>query len=155
MTVGCDHGPNSQVRRDFTFHELTLCSMLKHPSCEISISRIRCHASPLDWTTQMNIGISGPRHFGTREIYALLTLVFSEMTFSVVRIWCHVSCWIRRLLMISGFWDSDLLQGTSTMFQTSDSQDYNLSLISELQNEISSSKLNLLARLIQVHIRSL
>jgi len=88
MTMGCDHGPNSWVLCDFTFHESTLCSMLKPMSREIAISQIRHHA-PLwirrpKWilefwdfgssTFQKSINLSIP-HF-----------IFPKMDFSIIQI---------------------------------------------------------------------
>jgi len=35
-------------------------------------------------------------------------LSFPEMTFFVVQIWCHTSCWIEWLLLISGFGSSNI-----------------------------------------------
>jgi hypothetical protein len=108
-------------------------------------------------------GLDNPdeyRHFGTSALWDSGNLrtpyfCFPKMTFSMVRIWCQESCWIEWLLSILGFRDLSLLQTTSIMFRTLDSRIYNFSSISEIQNEISSFKLNLLSRLIQVHIKML
>jgi len=91
MTIGCDRGPNSETRRDFFFHELTLCSLLKPLSHEITISWIKCHASPFIirpiWI--LTLWDLNYHHFGTSAV-DIYHLRFFELDFAML-ILCHVS----------------------------------------------------------------
>jgi len=151
MIVGCDHGPNSQALhdfafRDFMFQESMLYYMLKPQSHEITISWIRCHEPIwIRWPRWISTFRDfGPSTFWDSRNMCIPHSIFPKMNFSMVRIWCHTSCWIRQLLLIPSFVGSDLLQITSTTFRTLDSYAYYLPSISEFWHENSFAQLALL-----------
>jgi len=116
-----------------------LYSMLKPPSHKIMVSRIRCHV-PLwiRWPRWISTFQDfGPSTFQDSRNLRIPHFNFPEMTFSMVQIWCHTSCWIERLLLILGFRGSDLLQKNSTTFWTPDSCSYYLPSISKFWHEKS------------------